>query len=46
MSIQAIANTLTELNEVNSIKILIEGEENKEIEGTDIDLNKTFARQS
>lgn len=45
MAIQAIVNTLTELNEVNSVKILIEGEENKKIEGTDIDLNKAFARQ-
>lgn len=46
LAIFSIANTLTELNEVNSIKILIDGEENKEIEGTDIVLNKEFARNS
>lgn len=46
LAIYAIANTLTELNEVNYIKILIDGEENKKIEGTDIVLNKEFARNS
>lgn len=46
LAIFSIANTLTELNEVNSVKILIDGEENKKIEGTDIVLNKEFARNS
>lgn len=30
-TIESIVNTLTELTEVNSIKILIEGEENKNL---------------
>lgn len=46
LAIFAVANTLTELNEVNYIKILIDGEENKKIDGTDIVLNKEFARNS
>lgn len=46
LAIYAVANTLTELNEVNYVKILIDGEENKKIEGTDIVLNKEFARNS
>lgn len=46
LAIFSIANTLTELNEVNSVKILIDGEENKEIEGTDIVLNKEFVRNA
>lgn len=46
LAIFAVANTLTELNEVNYVKFLIDGEENKKIEGTDIVLNKEFARNS
>jgi len=43
LCIYSIVNTLTELNEVNFVKILIDGEENKKI--GDIDLNQEFARQ-
>lgn len=38
LAINAIVNTLTELNEVNSVKILIEGEENDK-------LSEQFSRQ-
>lgn len=44
LSIYSIVNTLTELNEVNAVKFLIDGEENKAIDGTDIKLDKPFAR--
>ena len=43
--ISAIVNTLTELNDVNSVKFLIDGEENKKIEGTDISFDKDFVRE-
>lgn len=43
LCIYSIVNTLTELNEVNFVKILIEGEANKKI--GDIDLSQEFARQ-
>jgi len=43
LCIYSIVNTLTELNEVNFVKILIDGEENKKI--GDIELNQEFARQ-
>ena len=46
LRIYSIVNTLTELNEINSVKILIDGEENKKIEGTDIDFSQNFTRQS
>ena len=42
--ISAIVNTLTELNDVNSVKFLIDGEENKKIDGTDISFEKNFVR--
>ena len=45
LAIYSIVNTLTELNEVNYVKILINGEEVKEIEGIDMELNKSFSRQ-
>lgn len=44
LSIDAIVNTLTELNEVNAVKILIDGEENVNIENTEITLNENFTR--
>ena len=43
LCIYSIVNTLTELNEVNFVKILIDGEENKKI--GEIELNQNFARQ-
>ena len=43
--ISAIVNTLTELNDVNSVKFLIDGEENKKIDGTDISFDKNFVRE-
>lgn len=45
MAISAIVNTLTELNDVNSVKILIDGEEGKKIEGTEINFTNAFFRQ-
>lgn len=45
MGINSIVNTLTELNDVNSVKVLINGEEGKKIEGTEIDFSKAFFRQ-
>lgn len=44
LAINSIVNALTELNDVNAIKILIDGEENKSIEGTDITFNANFVR--
>lgn len=44
LSISAIVNTLTELNEVDSVKITIEGEENINIENTNINLSENFSR--
>ncbi len=41
----SIVNTLTELNDVNSVKILINGEEGKKLEGTEIDFSKAFFRE-
>lgn len=45
LAIYSIVNTLTELNDVNSVKILINGEENKKIEGTQISFDKCFFRE-
>lgn len=42
--IYSIVNTLTELKEVTSIKILIDGEENKKIENGNISFNNEFVR--
>lgn len=44
LSIYAIVNTLTELNEVNCVRILIDGEENAKIEGSEISLSQGFTR--
>ena len=43
-AIYSIVNTLTELKEVTSIKILIDGEENKKIENGNISFNNEFVR--
>lgn len=45
LSIYSIVNTLTELNEVNSVKILIDGQDISKIEGTDISLTENFKRK-
>jgi germination protein M len=42
--INAIVNTLTELNEVNGVKILINGQENKEFKGGKFNFKDTFTR--
>lgn len=39
-----IVKTVTELNEVNSVKILIDGEENKSFKDGAINFEKTFSR--
>ena len=44
-TINSIVNTLTELSEVNSIKILINGEENKSFNDGKIDFTKNFTRK-
>ena len=43
-TINSIVNTLTELTEVNSIKILINGEENKSFIDGEIDFTQNFTR--
>ena len=45
LSIYSIVNTLTELNEVNSVKILIDGEENKKYNNIDFNLENNFVRK-
>lgn len=45
LAIYAIVNTLTELNEVNYVKILIDGEADKQIDGTTIKLSENFVRK-
>lgn len=42
--INAIVNTLTELNEVNGVKILINGQENKKFKGGKVNFKDTFTR--
>ncbi len=43
-TIESIVNTLTELTEVNSIKILINGEENQKFKDGAVDFNINFIR--
>ncbi|MFU2362519.1 MAG: GerMN domain-containing protein [Clostridiales bacterium] len=43
-TIKAIVNTLTELNEVSGVKILINGQENKEFKDGKINFKETFFR--
>lgn len=45
LSIYSIVNTLTELNEVNSVKISIEGDANKRFNDIDLSLKDTFVRK-
>ena len=42
--IETIVKTVTELNEVNSVKILIDGEENKCFKDEEINFEKAFSR--
>ena len=42
--INTIVNTLTELNEVRTVKFLIDGEENEGFEEESIKLTNEFAR--
>ena len=44
LTIQALVKTLTELTEINEIKIKINGEENKEFKDSKIKFNITFNR--
>lgn len=46
LSIDSIVNTLTELNEVNAVRILIDGEENKEFKDGGIKFNDNFLRKN
>ena len=43
-TIKSIVSTMTELNEINSIKILIEGEENKGFKDDEINFKENFIR--
>ena len=43
-TINAIVNTLTELNEVNSVKILINGQEDKEFKDGKVNFKEVFTR--
>lgn len=43
-TIKAIVNTLTELNEVSGVKILINGQENKEFKDGKVNFKDTFTR--
>ena len=44
ITIKSITNTITELTEINGIKILIEGEENKSFKDEKIKFDKIFKR--
>lgn len=44
-TIYSIVNTMTELNEVNQVRILIDGEENQGFENTDITFKEAFKRE-
>lgn len=44
MIVYSIVNTLTELNEVSEVKILIEGEENKAFKDNQINFKENFKR--
>lgn len=43
-TIESLVNTLTELTEVNSIRILIEGEENKKFQDGELSFENNFLR--
>lgn len=44
ITINSIVNTITELTEINGIKILIKGEENKSFTDKQVEFNKIFER--
>lgn len=44
ITINSIVNTVTELTEINGIKILINGEENKSFKDGKVEFNKVFKR--
>jgi len=46
LSIYSIVNTLTELNEVNAVKILIDGKEQEKFKDMELSLKDNFVRQS
>ena len=46
LSIYSIVNTLTELNEVSNVKILIDGKENEKYPNIDINFEEPFLRQN
>jgi spore germination protein GerM len=46
ITIKSIVNTLTELTEINGIKILINGEENKSFNDGKINFNEIFIREN
>lgn len=46
ITIQSIVNTVTELTEINGVKILIKGEENKEFKDGKIKFNQVFYREN
>ena len=43
-TIESLVNTLTELTEVNEIKILINGEENREFKDKEVNFQNVFLR--
>ena len=45
LSIYSIVNTLTELNEINAVKILIDGKDNEKFKNCELNLEKTFIRK-
>ena len=46
LTIEAIVKTLTELTEINGVKIKINGEENKEFKDGKVKFNVTFSREN
>ncbi|MCI9365517.1 MAG: GerMN domain-containing protein [Clostridia bacterium] len=46
LSIYSIVNTLTELNEVNAVKILVDGDSNKKFNNIELSLKDVFIRKS
>lgn len=46
LTIKSIVNTVTELTEINGIKILIDGEENKSFKEEKINFKKIFTREN
>lgn len=44
-TVYSIVNTMTELNEINQVKILIDGKENEQFENTNINFKEPFTRK-